>query len=188
MAALLHWAALAVLIGFFGAISHQSYRHFDRKHASRGNLLIRVLSLAATAVFGLSVFLTRPGGAVTALAALTLACLGIATFVAALRSTPRGTLHVAWTGSGPDRLVTQGVYAHVRNPLYLSYLLYWAAWAVLAQGVWWALGIFVGFLGLYRAAILDEERFLSARFGDSYRVYRARTGRLLPRLFPRLSR
>lgn len=182
MAELLYWAALAVLIGFFAAISHQSYRHFDRKHASRGNLLIRVASLGATVTFGVSAVWAGPGGTAAALAALVLAALGVATFLAALRSTAPGTLHVAWTGSGPDRLVTQGVYAHVRNPLYLSYLLYWAGWAALAQGALWALGIFAGFLGLYLAAILDEERFLTSRFGAHYNAYRARTGRLLPRL------
>jgi protein-S-isoprenylcysteine O-methyltransferase Ste14 len=79
-------------------------------------------------------------------------------------------------------LVTQGVYRAVRHPMYAAILLF-----DLAQGLmlanwlagWSALAMFVR---LYAVRAPREERMMLDRFGDDYREYIGRTGRLIPRL------
>lgn len=76
-------------------------------------------------------------------------------------------------------LVTSGIFARTRNPMYVSMvllLLAWAAW--LGE---WPLATGPVFFVLYVTAfqIAPEERALSARFGDEYVAYRRRTPRWL---------
>ena len=76
-------------------------------------------------------------------------------------------------------LVTDGIYAHVRHPLYLSLLL-------LAAGIWlkdvswaasgWAVGAVAAILATARA----EEGELAAQFGEAYRAYRRRVRGFIP--------
>ncbi len=76
-------------------------------------------------------------------------------------------------------LVTTGVYARTRNPMYAALALLLTAWAA------W-LGLLAPFLGpvlfvLYitRFQILPEERALMARFGDDYARYKSAVRRWL---------
>jgi protein-S-isoprenylcysteine O-methyltransferase Ste14 len=78
-------------------------------------------------------------------------------------------------------LVTTGPYHWVRHPFYdasglavLANSLAAANWFLFLSGALWFVLIIV--------RTRTEEENLSARFGDSYRVYRERTGRFFPRL------
>lgn len=79
-------------------------------------------------------------------------------------------------------LVTHGPYRWVRHPLYttgllllLSAALLMASWLVAALTVAAAAGI--------RGVVIpQEEEALTEKFGDRYREYSERTGRLVPRL------
>ena len=80
-------------------------------------------------------------------------------------------------------LITQGVYRHIRHPMYTAHLL----WAI-AQGLllanWLAGWIFlVTSLPLYLYRIPKEEQLMLDQFGDDYRHYKNRTGGMFPRLF-----
>jgi protein-S-isoprenylcysteine O-methyltransferase Ste14 len=79
-------------------------------------------------------------------------------------------------------LVTRGVYRHVRHPIYGKLLLWGVAQVLLLQN--WIAGPsgLVFALAFYLARVRREEVMLLEQFGDSYRDYMARTGRLLPRL------
>lgn len=83
------------------------------------------------------------------------------------------------------RLVTDGVYRHIRHPMYAAILLF-----SLAQGLLLANWL-AGWSALTTFALLcvirvpREERMLERRFGEAWVAYRARTGRLLPRWRPR---
>jgi protein-S-isoprenylcysteine O-methyltransferase Ste14 len=142
-----------------------------------------------SAAAGLAGLLTHGGGNTHAIetlilsigAALTLAAAALRTWAAAyMRSEvvhdPR--VHDA-------RLVADGPYRYVRNPLYLGTVLMALGIAVAASrsgSVVLALAIV---LFQYRLT-LREERALVATQGESYRRYLATVPRLLPSLRPRL--
>jgi protein-S-isoprenylcysteine O-methyltransferase Ste14 len=78
------------------------------------------------------------------------------------------------------RIVRDGLYAHVRHPLYTGLVLAWCAPPLL-------LGSPLGFLFftlpgaiLVLLRIPREEALLVEKFGDEYRAYMAETKRLLP--------
>jgi protein-S-isoprenylcysteine O-methyltransferase Ste14 len=71
----------------------------------------------------------------------------------------------------PTELVVTGLYRYVRNPMYVGGLLVLLGEAILfgSRGcLWYALGWF-GFV--HFNVIWYEERYLTRRFGNSYRRY-----------------
>lgn len=78
-----------------------------------------------------------------------------------------------------DHLVTGGVYAHCRNPMYVGNLL--VAFGLLGLlGRPWAIAVGGAFLLLvYLSIVHGEERYLIERFGDEYRAYCERSPRWL---------
>ena len=78
-------------------------------------------------------------------------------------------------------LVAHGVYRHVRHPMYAAHWLWGVAQALLLHN--WLAGpaLLVCFLPLYLHRVPREERMLLEHFGEEYRRYASRTGRLLPR-------
>ncbi|MFW6157800.1 MAG: protein-S-isoprenylcysteine O-methyltransferase [Planctomycetota bacterium] len=81
-------------------------------------------------------------------------------------------------------LVTRGVYAHIRHPMYAAHWLWGVAQALLLQN--WIAGpcLLVAFLPLYLVRVRREEAALADRFGAAWRAYARQTGRLVPRLRP----
>jgi protein-S-isoprenylcysteine O-methyltransferase Ste14 len=78
-------------------------------------------------------------------------------------------------------LVTSGPYRWVRHPFYgVAFLAILSLSLVLANWFVALLGFVVVILLAIRTRI--EEEKLVQRFGDSYKVYRERTGRYIPRL------
>jgi len=84
----------------------------------------------------------------------------------------------------PDRytqqLVTEGLYAHVRHPRYLQFLLVLAGFALLANYLALYLVLAVGGLGIWLIVILEEKE-LRERFGPAYDDYCRRVPRFIPR-------
>ena len=80
-----------------------------------------------------------------------------------------------------QNLVTRGVYRRIRHPMYAAHWLWGAAQALLINN--WVAGpaLLVAFIPLYFYRVPREERLLLAEFGEEYRRYMKRTGRLLPR-------
>jgi protein-S-isoprenylcysteine O-methyltransferase Ste14 len=78
-------------------------------------------------------------------------------------------------------LVTTGLYAYLRHPIYaLSILLMLCSAAIVATVPMLAVAAIHVALMVLKA--LNEERFLLATHGDAYRRYSRRTGRFFPRL------
>jgi protein-S-isoprenylcysteine O-methyltransferase Ste14 len=82
----------------------------------------------------------------------------------------------------PQELITTGLHARMRHPIYAAHLLNLAGWAI-------GSGLLVGFVLLaaslaitFPLMILLEERELAERFGASYRAYQ-RNVPLLPNYF-----
>jgi protein-S-isoprenylcysteine O-methyltransferase Ste14 len=80
----------------------------------------------------------------------------------------------------PTSLVTDGLYAYVRNPIYTGMILIGAGIAMVTPAVWTVVGT-LAYLLMIRWQTLFEERHLLALHGDAYRDYVARVGRFLPR-------
>jgi protein-S-isoprenylcysteine O-methyltransferase Ste14 len=81
-------------------------------------------------------------------------------------------------------LMTQGPYAHTRNPLYLGSLLLGLG-AVVAGGRWWFVAAFlVFFIAVYGPTMKREEVLLENLFGEHYRSYAANVPLLAPKLLP----
>lgn len=80
------------------------------------------------------------------------------------------------------KLVTGGMFAVCRNPLYLGNLIILAGLLVIHNNPW-VYGVGGGFfLITYWALVLAEERYLRREFGAAYDAYCARVPRWLPRL------
>lgn len=77
-------------------------------------------------------------------------------------------------------LVTEGVYRRVRHPMYSAFWLWAIAQALLLPN--WLAGFagLAGFSVLYFGRVAAEEKMMLQTFGDSYRAYMARTGRVFP--------
>ena len=78
----------------------------------------------------------------------------------------------------PERLVAEGPYAYSRNPMYLAWTLLYAGTSFVLNSSW-PLRLLPLVLGATHAVVLREERDLEARFGTSYRSYKARVRRYL---------
>lgn len=89
----------------------------------------------------------------------------------------------AGTNVRPDRptlnIVSDGPFRFTRNPLYLAAIALYAGVALLCVAVW-PLVLLAPLLAiLHWGVVRREERYLEARFGDAYLVYKARVRRWL---------
>jgi len=80
-----------------------------------------------------------------------------------------------------QRLVTYGIFAWMRNPLYVGNFLIWIGF-VIGSGVLWFLPVAIILFAVEYALIVRyEEGVLESIFGEEYLEYRARTSRWVPR-------
>jgi len=84
-------------------------------------------------------------------------------------------------GNPEQRLVTDGIRARVRHPVYLAHLCEMFAWSLgTGLAVCWGLTAFALVTGA--VMIRMEEVELEERFGDAYRAYRDSVPAVLPRI------
>jgi len=81
------------------------------------------------------------------------------------------------------RMVTHGIYARLRHPMYAAFWLWAASQALLLPN--WIAGFsgLVGFGTLFFCRVGHEERMMLETFGEEYRQYMARTKRLVPGIY-----
>lgn len=85
---------------------------------------------------------------------------------------------LANTYGTPNHLVTDGVFAYSRNPIYVAFFMPLASLAVLSPvAALAAFGFYI--FGMNQFVIHREERVLEQGFGDQYRAYKTRTRRWL---------
>ena len=78
-------------------------------------------------------------------------------------------------------LVTSGIYARSRNPIFLALLLIVAGYMLLIPTFLSAVLLAATYIGT-RLQIHAEESYLLRAYGDQYRAYASRVGRLVPGL------
>ncbi len=81
------------------------------------------------------------------------------------------------------RLITEGVYRHVRHPMYTAFWLWAVAQALLLPNWFAGFAGIVGFGALFFGRIAREERMMMESFGDEYRAYMQRTSRVIPGIY-----
>lgn len=83
---------------------------------------------------------------------------------------------------GAPKLVTSGPFGYVRNPLYVSNILLYTGFAVMANLLWLAIATAVWFIIQYSLIVSREEEFLKGEFGGAFEKYRKSVPRFIPRL------
>jgi protein-S-isoprenylcysteine O-methyltransferase Ste14 len=96
------------------------------------------------------------------------------------------TLGKNWSGVLEIRkdhtLVTEGPYRFVRHPMYTAFFLIGIGVSFLSANWLIAVSYLGSCAGVYVERVSSEEEMMLEQFGDAYREYMQRTGRLIPRL------
>jgi hypothetical protein len=94
-------------------------------------------------------------------------------------------LHLGGGGPGldtpPDRIVAEGPYRFLRNPMYLGHLIFMAGLGI-TFGSWAALVLLLVHIPWFHSRVLKDETQLEQRFGAPYLEYKSRVKRWIPGL------
>lgn len=82
----------------------------------------------------------------------------------------------------PQRLVAEGLYAYVRNPMYLGHLIFIYGLALTFKS-WLALAILIFHMWWFHRRVLEDEVRMRALFGRSYDDYASHVKRWIPGFF-----
>jgi protein-S-isoprenylcysteine O-methyltransferase Ste14 len=93
---------------------------------------------------------------------------------------PRGTSGRNTKGQVAETLNTTGMYAVVRNPLYLGNFIIWFGLSLFMKLWWFTALIILFFLIFYERIIFTEERFLREKFGDEFLQWAEKTPVIIP--------
>lgn len=81
-----------------------------------------------------------------------------------------------------EKLVTEGIFNHCRNPLYVGNILMLLGVGILSNSLYYVGVVIPLFLFIYQAIVLAEENFLRNKFGADFDAYCARVNRWVIRL------
>jgi len=120
--------------------------------------------------------------------ALQMAGIGMLAAAAAIRLDVAGRARRGTSARGvtfeAGTLITTGMYARMRNPLYAANILIWCGLAVLT-GSLAVLAVVAAVTAVqYHLIVLAEERYLARRYRQRYAEYCRRVGRWIPRMGP----
>lgn len=96
-----------------------------------------------------------------------------------------GTFRTRRGGGGPgisvppERIVTDGPYRWIRNPMYLGHLIFFAGLALLLQS-WVGAAVFACHAVWFNGRVREDERHLEELFGEPYREYCRHSKRWIP--------
>lgn len=167
-------------------VAMSGWRHARAIAILPGNVTIVVPALILLFVEGpeIGCGLGGAGAVAVALLGIVLAASGFSAWLWTVRLLSRigkGTL-AAWDPT--TRLVVEGPYRYVRNPMITAVAILLVGEAVFFGSLWilvWA-ALFVAINTAYFQ--LSEEPSLERRFGDEYRAYRHSVPRWIPRRTP----
>ena len=186
---------LPVLIISFAV--HRGY--YVRKHAEEQDTLKKREEGLASKIAGLLgmlgfvailLYTTNPGWLAGSSMPLPLwmrwAGAGMALLGFALLQWAQNTLGKNWSDTPrmikEQSLITSGPYQYIRHPIYTAFLLILGSTFLISAN--WLVGLaWIGMTVLEVASRISfEENLMMEYFGDQYREYMKRTGRLLPKL------
>ncbi len=116
--------------------------------------------------------------------------IAIGLFVTVLGQLIRGaTIGLAYIVRGgkegkpyAEGLVTEGIFRHVRNPLYVGNILMLLGVGILANSLVYVAIVIPIFLFIYQAIVMAEENFLRNKFGPGFDLYCKDVNRWMPRV------
>ncbi len=112
---------------------------------------------------------------------LVITCLG-----QAIRGATIGLAYIVRGGKEgkpyADGLVTEGIFSHCRNPLYVGNILMLLGVGILANSLIYVAVMMPVFLFIYQAIVLAEENFLRSKFGPGYDEYCKNVNRWIPKI------
>ena len=94
---------------------------------------------------------------------------------------PRGTSGRNTRGQVAEALNTTGMYAVVRNPIYLGNFIIWFGLSLFMKSVWFTTVIILFFTIFYERIIFREEAFLRDKFGEAFRLWADETPAIIPK-------
>jgi protein-S-isoprenylcysteine O-methyltransferase Ste14 len=112
--------------------------------------------------------------------------LSVALFGQAIRILTIGLVYIIRGGRHRQiyakELVTDGIFTHCRNPLYLGNILIITGLGIMSNSLVSLLIFLPLFVFAYQAIVIAEEDFLNDRFGPQYKNYLKRVNRWVPNL------
>lgn len=156
-----------------------------------GNFFFRYRNLLFP-VFALTIFIPSPplfsetvfGNdyyLIPLIAGLTIAILG-----QIVRAATIGLKYIVRGGKNKKvyakELVTDGIFNHCRNPLYVGNMLMLSGVGMLSNSLYFVVFVTPVFLFIYQAIVVAEENFLKNKFGEPYNVYCEQVNRWAPQL------
>jgi protein-S-isoprenylcysteine O-methyltransferase Ste14 len=116
--------------------------------------------------------------------------IGIGLIITVLGQLVRGlTIGLAYIVRGgkegkpyAEGLVTEGIFNHCRNPLYVGNILMLLGVGILANSLVYVAIVIPIFLFIYQAIVLAEENFLRGKFGPGFDQYCQKVNRWFPNL------
>jgi protein-S-isoprenylcysteine O-methyltransferase Ste14 len=137
-------------------------------------VMCAVLGIALNSAFPIRVLAPVP----SRIAGATLMCMA-----GCIASWAQRVMKKAGTNIRPDKpaltIVSAGPFRLSRNPMYVSLCLLQLGFALLINGLMPLLLVIPLALMLHFGAVLREERYLAAKFGEPYATYRNRVRRWL---------
>jgi protein-S-isoprenylcysteine O-methyltransferase Ste14 len=165
---------------FIGGIFWLGFACYSFDHQTAGVALLKLLSRRGFDVNSPAAM--RPLHLIFAFAALLcILCAVIRTWAAAYLHSVIVHDHALHS----EKLVADGPFRYVRNPLYLGGVLLAAGMGLLASRLGWCVMTF-GLLLFYYRLIFREEAALTVSQGESFRAYCAAVPRFFPALRPRV--
>jgi protein-S-isoprenylcysteine O-methyltransferase Ste14 len=104
--------------------------------------------------------------------------LGLALATAGIRNFSRAGTPVP-TNEPTRALVTTGIHAWTRNPIYLGLFAVYGGIGIAARSPWTLILLLPLAITIRYGVVAREERYLEAKFGATYRAYRASVRRWL---------
>ena len=107
-----------------------------------------------------------------------LALVGLAVFAVSVREFRRAGTSVV-PGEPSTVLLECGPYRYTRNPIYISFVIFYFGLAIMLTSAWMLVLLIPVLIILQRGVVEREEAYLQAKFGAAYGKYQARVPRWL---------
>jgi protein-S-isoprenylcysteine O-methyltransferase Ste14 len=168
-------------VASLGLAAWSARGHFSSDKVPRGSIVISVVILLTVGFYFYLVW-AHPQPVFPQLVGFVVMVAAIGLFFLTIGASRTARLRMAFDEGNPRGLVEEGPYRYVRHPFYVSYIVFFSAFA-LATWSLVAIGPVILLVVIYvLAARMEERLFAGTEMAGAYDAYRQRTGFFFPRL------